>query len=61
MNTGKIKFEQNLENQVVEVMNAIYLEEEEASLEVAASFGTLSTLGTATGCASTLGTVSCFG
>lgn len=39
----------------------IFVEEEEEVLEVAASFATLSTLGTATGCASTLGTVSCLG
>ncbi|MGM0122891.1 hypothetical protein IGI37_000257 [Enterococcus sp. AZ194] len=42
-------------------LDNIFLEEETDVLEVAASFGTLSTLGTATGCASTLGTVSCFG
>lgn len=36
-------------------------EEEEEELEVAASLATLSTFGTATGCASSLGTVSCFG
>lgn len=46
---------------VSQIIDKLYMEEEEESLEVAASFATLSTLGTATGCASSLGTVSCFG
>lgn len=47
---------------VVSSYNDFYIEEEvQAELEVAASLASLSTLGTATGCASTVGTVSCFG
>lgn len=43
-------------------IEALFLEEDtEAQLDVAASLGTLSTLGTFTGCASTFGTVSCWG
>lgn len=42
-------------------LDNLFLEEEVDVLEVAASFATLSTLGTMTGCASTLGTVSCVG
>lgn len=49
------------ENKGIEIdLQNLVLEEEE-ELEVAASLATLSTFGTATGCASSLGTVSCFG
>ncbi|EGQ1665013.1 thiocillin family RiPP [Staphylococcus pseudintermedius] len=50
------------ENKGIEIdLQNLVLEEEEEELEVAASLATLSTFGTATGCASSLGTVSCFG
>lgn len=43
-------------------IESFFLEEElQGQLEVAASLATFSTLGSATGCASTLGTVSCWG
>lgn len=45
----------------IDLQNLVLEEEEEEELEVAASLATLSTFGTATGCASSLGTVSCFG
>lgn len=41
---------------------SLFIEEEDTeSLEAAASFGTVSSLGTAGSCASSLGTVSCIG
>lgn len=49
-------------NEFIEEMDDFFIEEEvQGELEVAASLATISTLGTATGCASTIGTVSCWG
>ncbi|NWK83671.1 thiocillin family RiPP [Staphylococcus sp. GSSP0090] len=54
--------ETNIEMEEIEnTLNSLFIEEEEASVEVAASLATLSTLGTASGCASSAGTVSCYG
>ena len=43
------------------ILEQIYVEEEESSVEVAASLSSLSTVGTATGCASSAGTVATYG
>lgn len=60
MDTQKALINDGQENGAL-IVEDIFLEEETEVLEVAASFGTLSTLGTLSGCASTLGTVSCLG
>jgi hypothetical protein len=54
-------FSQDSITEITVALDNLFLEEEVDVLEVAASFATLSTFGTATGCASTLGTVSCIG